>query len=60
MNGSVYILVIVYTKVIMAKRTVMISIRLRPKDYFWMKERKISPTKVLDKALLLLMRRKKW
>jgi len=43
----------------MAKRTAMVSIRLLPKDYFFLKKRNISPTKVLDDAIVKL-RREKW
>jgi hypothetical protein len=57
---SVYILVIVYTRFVMAKRTKMISIRLLPRDYKFLKKKNISPTRALDEAIINLRKCKKW
>ena len=43
-----------------AKKTNMISIRVEPKNYAWMQQKNLSPTRIFDDALLRLKKRKKW
>jgi hypothetical protein len=43
-----------------ARRTSMISIRLEPGQHNFLKEKNLSPTRILDEAINKLRRKKKW
>jgi len=42
------------------KKTSMISIRIKPDNRDWIKQKNLSPTKIFDNALSKLKKRKKW